>query len=128
MSTSPWRLVVAVVLGVSIGAIASAFLLGAVRVQADGATDIKYAIDSATFGLTIIQVLLAILAIGLGALAIVGYSDIRRAAEANAKRTAERVAKEVVEEQMRIINERSSGARFTAPNAPPPGGSEAKEF
>lgn len=85
----PWRQVLATAGSILLGVLVAAVVFGVVKIEKAPTPDYKYALDVTTFGLTLVQILLALLAIGIAALAVVGYSDIRNAATAKAAETAE---------------------------------------
>lgn len=121
MAAFPWRQLLLAFVALSIGIFATAFFLGAVKIEKSASIDYKYAMDAATFGLTLVQVLLALLAIGLAALAIVGYSDIRNAAVATANRTAEEATRKYLEDWGNRQQARNQGPVATPSPTEPAG-------
>jgi uncharacterized membrane protein YciS (DUF1049 family) len=111
-----------ITLGALLGVVVLAVSLGLVKYNHSSPADFKYAIDSATFGLTLVQILLAIVAIGLAALAVVGYKEIRlsaqRIARDEARRTTEATVRKILEENERMKKERTLGLDATANTVP----------
>lgn len=67
---------VVLALGVILGCVAYPVFVSVKTLNGDP----RSSFDAATFGLAVVQVMLAVLALGLAALAIFGYQDVKRAA------------------------------------------------
>lgn len=97
-----------IVLNCTVGVINIALFwlwMSLIRIEADRPSeDRAYVLDNVAFSLSVLEVLVAFVAILFAVLGLLGFAEIRKNAEQKASETAERVADKIAQEAARQFN------------------------